>query len=84
MTEEEALETVEAVVSQLMARGRLLLEVEVTNREQALQIARLVYATGKPMAGVVKGAGWDTVAVPRADADMLSTLRELFKQDKGG
>lgn len=75
MTPEEAKQRVEDSNEALARKGILLLTVKVDTPEEAHEILNWMYLDKKPMKATLLEIAWDKVAVPKAQADALETLR---------
>lgn len=74
---QRALETYENTLNHIVIKGRLLLTVEVTTREQAKEILEWMYAPEKkkPMKADLLELAWDTATVTQQEFEALKQLK---------
>lgn|GEM_PF-7074809 len=74
----DAIDRVNQMCDSLVARGTILLTVEVQDREAADEIFRWMYSEKdrKPMKAHLQQISWDSAVVSKSDAEALRMIRE--------
>jgi len=79
MTPEErkqrALEQHDGTLQHLVDKGRLVLTVNVTTKEQANEILEWMYAPEKPMKSELLELAWDRATVTKQEYEALEQLK---------
>ena len=82
MTPEEriqrALKQHDGTLQHLVDKGRLILTVNVTTKEQAEELLEWMYATEKPMKSELLGLAWDKETVTKQEFDALEQLKAVI------
>ena len=79
MTPEEVKAYRESQNAALAARGRLLLEVELSSSEEADELMRWLYSpSDKPMKSRLVAISWDKVAIRAEVAEALGALEKVL------
>lgn len=79
MDAQEAKEFIEKQNASLVAKGTLLLKVQVSTPEQAGEIMQWLYGAEKPMKATLLEISWDKVAISKEQAEALAVLLKSTK-----
>jgi hypothetical protein len=72
---QQALEMHERTLQHLVDKGRLMLTVNVTTKEQAQEILEWMYGPEKPMTAELIELAWDKAAITKQEFDALEQLK---------
>ncbi len=80
MTSKEQNDPISQLADGLVGKGRLLLTVDVSTREQADEIVRWMYSKeNPPMKSTLVEVAWDKVAIDKFILDAVRTIQNSGK-----
>lgn len=78
MNQEQIAMMQEQTAQHLIDKGRLVLTVNVTTKEQAEQLLKWMFGTEKPMKAELLELAWDKEAIAREEFQALQQLKAVL------